>query len=221
MIEIEEKVLEFYRRVIFGKGYKSGEIEKITEYCFNNAWNDMARTLKSNDENSKKVEVENLKSGIKGLICDKINDGLKHNNLKHSLKHINISNLIENCQKENKINKNLIFSYGQAQKVVNMFFKYIYTFKEKLSLNEEDFNNCDCPIDNINLGRIKNYDGTNQTVKDCIKNIKGKENNYKYSGCSWSNLDKDKYQKLQGAIEEIVNEEKKYKNKLDYEFGWK
>lgn len=212
MIEIEEKVLEFYRRVVFGKGYKSGEIEKITEYCFNNAWNDMARTLKSNDENSKKVEVENLKSGIKGLIC---------NNFEGSLKGNKISSLIESCQKENKINNNLIFSYGQAQKVVNMFFKYIYTFKEKLSLSEEDFDNCDCPIDNINLGRIKNYDGANQKVKDCIKNIKGKENNYKYSDCSWSNLDKDKYQELQGAIEEIVNEEKKYKNKLDYEFGWK
>lgn len=55
MIEIEEKVLEFYRRVIFGKGYKSNE---ITECCFNNAWNDMARTLKSNNKNSKKMKLK-------------------------------------------------------------------------------------------------------------------------------------------------------------------
>ena len=46
-----------------------------------------------------------------------------------------------------------------------MFFKYIYTFKEDLGLNEEYFDNCDCSIDNINLERLKNYNGANQKVK--------------------------------------------------------
>ena len=45
------------------------------------------------------------------------------------------------------------FTFGQAQKVVNMFFKYLYTFKDEseINLNENDFDSCDCPVDSIIL----------------------------------------------------------------------
>ena len=48
MTTIECKSLDFYRRVIFGSNYdaaqvKNQNIEIVMNWCFNNAWGDMAR----------------------------------------------------------------------------------------------------------------------------------------------------------------------------------
>ena len=50
---MEDKVIEFFRRCVYGSSYKRDkkkDIENIIMWCFNNAWRDMARTLKPKDE---------------------------------------------------------------------------------------------------------------------------------------------------------------------------
>lgn len=47
-------------------------------------------------------------------------------------------------------------SYGLAQKIVNMTYKYFYVFNELLHFPELDgiYNECDCPLDSIVLGEL-------------------------------------------------------------------
>ncbi|MBR2391446.1 MAG: hypothetical protein IKB06_03020 [Clostridia bacterium] len=218
MVKVEKKVFDFYRRIVFGSNYKRDDINKdnIFNLCFNNAWNDMARTidpvtfsmLDGSDEKTKKLRknaIQNLKLAIKDYF-------------KIVYENDEIYNIIENCFKKNdrKIS-NLEFYYGQAQKVVNMFFKYLYTFKKELGLEDNFFTKCHCPIDNITLKRIKD----NLKINDIIEKKVNDECQYIYKGESWSKLSEDNYNKIQEMVDEIIkSSDGKYKNRLDYEFDW-
>lgn len=208
---MEDKVIEFFRRCVYGSSYKRDkkkDIENIIMWCFNNAWRDMARTLKPKDEfeqilsgyrnkQARETEILTLKNYIKDKYFNQnIVDNLKQQRFEpiDYIKSIKADKVINQSKME--------FAFGQAQKVVNMFFKYLYTFKDEqcVKLSEQDFDNCDCPIDSIILDKLYKTE--------------------KYKGTVWSKIDGGQYNEIQKDIQNIVNNSTKYKNKLDFEFDW-
>lgn len=208
---MEDKVIEFFRRCVYGSSYKRDkkkDIENIIMWCFNNAWRDMARTLKPKDEfeqilsgyrnkQARETEILTLKNYIK--------DKYFNQNIVDNLKQQRFEPIdyIKSIKADNSINQSKMeFTFGQAQKVVNMFFKYLYTFKDEqcVKLSEQDFDNCDCPIDSIILDKLYKTE--------------------KYKGTVWSKIDGGQYNEIQKDIQNIVNNSTKYKNKLDFEFDW-
>ncbi len=91
---------------------------------------------------------------------------------------IDFSFVIEN-QKKNIEDK---VSFGLAQKMINMCFKYFYVLRYYLDKNI-DFSKCDCPIDSIILDELGE--------KDII----------------WSHIDQDNYNRIQEAIDSRLNED--------------
>ena len=233
MAIIEGKSLEFYRRVIFGDKYNtanSSQNEYVFEWCFYNAWSDMARHTLSWNNVSDKDKIR-IKEDIFTNIFIKYFNGNWINFNNTDIRNIIIDFEGEMCKYYDaklKVKVFNNFTCGQAQKVVNMFFKYLYTFKEELQLNNcAVFSQCDCPVDSINLERIykdcKKL-GLSQIVKN--KNYFGAYNTNK-KGTSWSDLkNMQQYVDIQNKIDEIISEYKKQKNKiynnrLDYEFDWR
>lgn len=128
-MEIEEKVLNFYRRVVFGKDYNKNKLtkENIYRWCFNNAWNDMARHIYDGEQNDDLLTES---------IIPLLDTGIKSEDIR---------TLIE------KYNGMCV---GKTQKVVNMFFKYLYTFKDTELFNNIEFSKCDCPVDRQIIQKI-------------------------------------------------------------------
>lgn len=73
-----------------------------------------------------------------------------------------------------------VTTYGLAQKLVNMSYKYFYVFEHYIG-RKIDFSNCDCPLDHFILEELK-------------------------SGDAWSKLTKNQYRQYQ---EQIADELKK------------
>ena len=181
---MEENILNFYRRIVFGTNYditNLTNIDMICNCCFVIAWKDMARTYKNEDnEKRKKLKydfLQDLTTQVKSQ---------KYEPRKIILKYAN----------QNKL------TLGQSQKVVNMFFKYLYTFLDNSIILKEQYENCDCPIDNIIKERISLK--TNQ-----YKNISfTKQGKLKYKDkiYVWSKIDNyDLYLELQELITNISN----------------
>lgn len=86
------------------------------------------------------------------------------------------------------------FSIGQAQKWVNMTFKYIYIYGNKISGFEKVYEFCHIPIDNIILSKLPKYF---------------------HFGVRWSRInDYQDYLEFQKSIRDFIGDE----IPLDYEF---
>lgn len=220
---MEGRIVEFYRRVIFGEEYNKSSATKVGcvfKWCFYNAWSDMARhTLKWNDGSADKDK-------IKKDICKDFVDDLTNENWR-SFTTQDIRKFISDFQNDvNNTGHFEWFTLGQAQKVVNMFFKYLYTFKDELNLQGcKVFGECDCPIDSRNFQRIGQ--DSKEFCKGQPKIVRSKryivDQNDKEKDVTWSALDdKNQYKVIQDRIDSIIqNSSSKYQNRLDYEFDWR
>ncbi len=231
---MEEKTLNFYRRCIFGAKYKKTNLSKkdiIINYCFNNAWQDMAShtfTVKiEKAENNNKTykekhddEIKKLKEEFKKSVFEKYFFNEKAT-IRNKIKEIS-----QEKRKNDSLGLSIQLTIGQSQKVVNMFYKYLYTFQD-LNLKfikSIKFSECDCPIDNINLKRIKEW--INENLKnektEIAKKLKKHSGTYTYNENSWSKIDNiDDYIAIQDFIDFIIEKEKdKYQSRLDYDFDW-
>lgn len=96
-------------------------------------------------------------------------------------KYIFSIDLIEKAEllfsKNEKLENGISFvtSFGLAQKLVNMTYKYLYIFNDYLSLNI-NYSNCDCPLDSIIFSKLK------------------------YTTTVWSKITKEEYIKCQDLI---------------------
>ena len=208
--KVEEKVLHFYRRIVFGSAYHKDNYTRndIYGWCFDNAWNDMARHVYT------KIDGCELKEDIKKYMI-----GNELHNIQDKEKPKSTTEIIIGIQKElkdkigkynRKIGENKSgFTIGKMQKIINMFFKYLYLFKEDLELDKDYFKECDCPVDN----KILN----NSDFKDVGK----KDPNVlkeKLSKIKWSKLtDIELYKQIQEVLRQLVTEQK-LESLLDFDF---
>lgn len=198
---MEDKVINFYRRVIFGSKYKVEnkkdlDINTIVDCCFIKSWNDMARTYPC------KNGREALKDKLKTALRNQVTGGQKYKPR-------------EIIEDKNKKYQDL--TVGQRQKVVNMFFKYLYTFCDSINIKQEYFEECDCPIDSIILNKLYGNEkgkNLNDTKNVGLKILKGKVE-YEEKKYSWSQInDFDRYKELQDLISNLSEG----KPRLDFDF---
>ncbi len=140
-----------------------------------------------------------LISGMKENRRKKLEDCIKKNNYCFSQKIIKgIQDEIKKEIKEginNRDRENI--SWGLAQKIVNMTFKYFYLFRNNIgNIHKKSFVECDCPIDSIILERIG------------------------YKTNVWSKISKDEYIDIQDTIKQIITNDNTGKyDKFDYDCG--
>lgn len=119
----------------------------------------------------------------------------------------------------NKINANKrdekdTFSFGNAQKLINMTMKYLYIMCYKDSEKRELFRFCHCPMDSILLKHV--WKQRNELSDKTMKRMKG----YKVFLASWgsedfNDNDDSRYKTFQAAIKEL-NGNDQYALEYDY-----
>lgn len=228
---MEEDVVEFYRRVVFGKSYFEYRND-IKFLCFLTAWKDMSAHQK---DIGKKYDIIATNIGFtliknpQGEIINRV-EFLKEvfNKVESILDKFNSQNAIEGFYKNainiiDKTTSKNILEYGKIQKVVNMYYKYIYTFSISLYDNsgkeiipaiftydiKKDFENCDCPIDNYILDSIYKKE-----KKDIKKVCGGKLPKRP----TWSLMDEDTYKEISGILNDYIKKSSMYAIPLDYDF---
>ncbi|MFQ6752063.1 MAG: hypothetical protein ACLRFL_00660 [Clostridia bacterium] len=189
---MEEKIINFFRRAVFGTNYSiknKNDLKMICNCCFSNAWKDMARTLPIKDKSLRQTLKENMFNDLYSQVQ------------RHEYKPREI--ISKYCQNA--------MTLGQSQKVINMFFKYLYTFSDTPFINKKEFINCDCPIDSIIINKISSKQ---RKYKDLIFSQKNKFI-YKDKTYVWSKIDNyDAYLQIQELISHISNN-----SNLDFDFN--
>lgn len=179
---MEEIVKKFIIKEMLGRKVDVENSDNVIKKCIGKAYNSMLSAGR----------FQKIKN--KEILVNQLFDILKKNNYYFDRKIIDeYSEIIE----ENIENDKKMCSYGLAQKVVNMSFKYFYVFKEYIEKNEKiNFTNCDCPIDSIILSQIG------------LKKIK------------WSKITKEEYIECQNIIDNKiqVRPEKELIGRLIYDF---
>jgi len=188
---MEEKIIDFYKRCLYGTNYdikNKTNIDMISKCCFTNAWKDMARTYPVKDKDQRDILKSQM---LKDLTIQVLNK--KYNPREIINKYSNVKNL----------------TLGQAQKVVNMYFKYLYTFSNLEFIKPEFFSVCDCPIDSIILNKIKKYQSEFKDITILQDRVKYKNKTY-----TWSKIDNiNCYLQIQELIERLSPT-----TKLDFDF---
>ena len=220
---MQEKILNFYRRIVFGKNFNNiknpnkQNIDEVKLVCFYAAWNDMARHQNNIREKYQKIaEKLNLK-----ISFDNVSDRQERLNRDELIceffkKAKDFLNKLNSQEAINRIDENITkgdFEIGKIQKIVNMYYKYLYTFcfsapeqniNPHFSYTENDFSKCDCPIDNYILNAMKKKEMLTPNERNSIV---------------WSSMDKTTYFDLQGKIRDYIhNNKNKYKIPLDFDF---
>ncbi len=170
------------------------------------------------------VNVETAKQPLRKYIDCIINNAFLSQEA-HDSFFIKTANEICKAINENKpTDAEDIFSFGNAQKLINMMVKYIYSICYYASELRENFRYCHCPMDSVMLNEVwKSY-------KKIMGETKRKEElkNYEFFCQSWGNegqqgmlqptIDEfpERYLKFQTSIREIIGEGNLYPVEFDY-----
>ena len=190
--KIDEKdIFEFFKYSYFGN------LKDPIEAASNRAYRDMCRTLdfKDIDENDKKNFKEEVKAILKNIIknedknqnINNINNQDEFDTWHHGL----CDNIIEKCKKIEKYKntdegteEKIQFTYGQAQKWVNMTIKYLYILNDHTFDNVFDF--LHIPVDNYILDIANKNFGIDKPKKP------------------WSKWDEKQYRNYQNEIKSKI-----------------
>lgn len=193
--KIDEKyILEFFKYSYFGN------LKDPIEAASNRAYRDMCRTLdfKDIDENDKKNFKKEVNAILKNIMKNE-DKNQNINNIKNQDEfdawHKGICDkIIKKSKKIEKIKETdegkeekIQFTYGQAQKWVNMTIKYLYILNEHTFDNVFDF--LHIPVDNYIFKAAKEKLGINNPKKP------------------WSKLDETEYFEYQKDIRERIEKD--------------
>ena len=198
-----KKLLSFLVYSYFGCGI-SDPAEDKKQKCARRAYLDLARTVKyqySSSEldkakkgpelyeykNERNAKISDVCKNLIGSI-EKCPDGNANFDLWHKKECETIQDEMNGVVKGEKLLKK-DFTFGQAQKWVNMTLKYMWLLDMlPEGISEEDLH---VPIDSFILEALTNI---------C------KDGTYKYNGEAWSRLTTDKYDTIQKEIRNIAKE---------------
>ncbi len=163
--------------------------------AFELAYSDVKRTLRGIGGNKNNLKI---KQGLYDILTNLYND--IHNNFEcYSLRDydgslqlgfLKIKALGDSCDQ--------YITFGQAQKIVNMFFKYMLLADEKLNIHLNYFH---VPLDSVMLNGIARGKFS-QELRDCAKDF-----------MPWSKSEKlQSYMRLQDGLREL------YENPIIFEF---
>lgn len=171
---MEKHVEIFLIKSVLGRNVDVESTDSIIEHCISKAYGDMMTVGKN--------------YGIKGKSekCKEIKVLFSNYNYNFSIDLIN--DVCEKIGGDEEIRKDFknrgedfVTTFGLAQKIVDMTFKYLYCLREYIKDVEIDFEKCDCPVDSIVLSKLKN-------------------NGWNPPTTVWSKLTKQNYEEIQKII---------------------
>ena len=143
-----------------------------------------------------KTFAEELIDRLEGIENIKSQDGFNK-------KHKELCNLFlkifenKNCNKKNKI----ILQFSKAQKIVNIFFKYLYCLYDGKKYDKV-YKYCHMPLDSYILNWVRYVVCDESEYSKKIKKV--------INDTSWSNIDYDQYDKIQKAIREYLKNQNEW-----------
>lgn len=199
----QDKVTKFYQFTLFGN-FDASSDESIIRAASRRAYRDMCRTLRFVKGTTDKAKTDVYNETVEKVILSRIKDCYSITEEdKFSKWHK------DTCEEIIKIytEKEHSFSYGQAQKWVNMTLKYLALFLDSSKLTDI-YEFLHIPIDSIIIEKAKKDFDIPPPAEEKIDQNKQKE-------VTWSNLSfglYDKYQKdLMSKIGDMAP--------LDWEFN--
>ena len=204
-MEIEKEVTEFVKTINRGplKEYfpqKKEDIDwdkdKIYVEALYQGYLDACRTFEWSEKVKKDYPNEKEKRGyiegeFKSDIACKIREYLNNSKAcSFDVFHGELCENLKECFREKETN----ITYGQAQKIINMAFKYLYCLYYKYGeLKEEQFADCHMPLDSFSLEWFKRWISAN--AKEYWK----EEGNFKKGSVgSWSSMEVSNYKDKEG-----------------------
>ncbi len=136
------------------------------------------------------------------------------------------------------------FSYGNAQKAVNMFLKYLYGATIFAPQLKEEFKNCHCPVDSVIIDKLielidgnqkpnlrKEYDdleeqGVLEIARYKKNTKKAKKGDFHlnsvgrkhFENIVWSGMDKGEYQAIRNLLLALGKDDSCTQLELDYKY---
>lgn len=109
------------------------------------------------------------------------------------------------------------FTFGNAQKLLNMTMKYLYIMCYNNNELRKNFKNCHCPMDRIMIDKVK------KEFKNCSRKEK-EENIGEFKDKPWSKLtfepeDINAYKQFQDTVKSLAAKQKLFPLEYDY-FLW-
>lgn len=111
------------------------------------------------------------------------------------------------------------FTYGNAQKLINMTSKYLYIRNYSNPKLTVSFRNCHCPLDNQIVkklkGDVKRGSNLDKSIKELFGTVNDSENANtwrQYLDLPWSSCSKPRYKFFQDVVRIVLKE--KYNNEL-------
>lgn len=177
-----EELLDFLKFAYFG------DLNISIKVASNRAYRDMCRTLKFDvlPKDTKATIISELKEAVNVIFKEEIpiiNEGNITSPEEFNLWHCKVCGIIKDLYEDYDIK----FTYGQAQKWVNMTIKYLYILNDHTFDNVFDF--LHIPVDNYIFKAVKEKLGINKPKNP------------------WSKLDKTEYLKYQKDIRERIEKD--------------
>ncbi|MDL2289545.1 hypothetical protein LJB83_02140 [Clostridia bacterium OttesenSCG-928-F22] len=169
--------VRFLESAILGQGTKDATADEVLIKCIELAYKDMMTAGRYYSKNF---------SESKNVICNKTKKIIAENAFSFSRSKIDKVSRLFFDSEQLRTGNGYVTRYGLAQKLVNMSFKYLYVFSDRIfnSGQKVDFSNCDCPLDSIILEKGLNY-----------------------KKCKWSRLSQEHYLECQELIKNRLRNE--------------
>lgn len=171
VFEMKNFVSVFLMKSVLGRDIDCEDRKSVKKYCIRTAYDDMMTAGRFYG-----IEGKDMK-------CEGIMELFEQH---HDCFSVELIEAVAALFGEEKLfnTKSHVTTFGLAQKVVNMTFKYFYCFFDFIS-QDIDFTKCDCPIDSIVLDQME---------RDNL--LKHPRNSY-----VWSKLTKPQYTEIQKALD--------------------
>lgn len=204
-MEIEKEVTEFVKTINRGplkeyfpkkkedidwdkdKIYVEALYQGYLDACRTFEWSEKVKKDYPNEKEKRGYIEGQFKSGIACKIREYLNNSKAYS---FDVFHGELCENLKECFREKETN----ITYGQAQKIINMAFKYLYCLYYKYGeLKEEQFADCHMPLDSFSLEWFKRWISAN--AKEYWK----EEGNFKKGSVgSWSSMEVLNYKDKEG-----------------------
>ena len=184
--------------------------DKIFDFAYKMAFHDATmrnafprREDEKNDDNKLKLRKEEIKKRSKSIVQDYI-DAIMKADGQDKLNPLEVIKSL--CDEENTAKG---FTFGNAQKLVNMTAKYMFLSTYGNPEMRGLFKNCHCPMDGMMMERLRE-----KQERYALKLEKFE--------IPWSRLEKDddksmkEYERFQKYISQIAEQEKIYPIEVDF-----
>ncbi len=180
--------------------------DKIFDFYYYEALKDA--TLRNTCETDSRDRMFDINNKDSNAIKDKVKEYIKKiidGNLKEGECEKTIKSISEEAKKFAQD-----FTFGNAQKLVNMMAKYFYALAYVCDEKRENFENCDCPMDRIMLKEISDYCKrikNNANEKNDGELIRKAENWDSMAEISWSKINIEDigiYKEYQSRVKELM-----------------